>query len=137
MKKTFLGAVILNQCPQCREGQIFEKKGAFRIKGLTEIHPSCLECECDFIREPGFFFGAAYVSYALTVALWVAVFVALVTFNAMELISYDFFKDPWMFLISGIVAVVVLMPAIYRLSRSIWLALFTKYKPAVLEKKSH
>ena len=36
----------------------------------------------DFEREPGFYFGAAYVSYALTVALWVAVLVAMMAFDA-------------------------------------------------------
>ncbi len=127
MNKTYLGAVILNKCPKCRKGNIFEKKGAFRINGLTKTKVACDQCGEDFKREPGFFFGAAYVSYGLTIAVWVAVFVALSTFNTLGWIEYSFFDNPWMFLITGIVSVIILLPPIYRLSRSLWLSFFTKY----------
>ena len=50
------------------------------------------------MKEPGFYFGASYVSYALTVALWVAVVVALLTFDAIGLIEYGFLTHPVTFL---------------------------------------
>lgn len=130
MKRTYLGAALLNKCPRCRKGDIFEKKGAFRISGLTEIKPKCEVCGDDFKREPGFYFGAAYVSYALTIASWVAVFVALNTFNALGWIEYNFFKNPWTFLITGTITVIILLPPIFRWSRSFWLSFFTKYDPS-------
>ncbi|MFK7756187.1 MAG: DUF983 domain-containing protein [Flavobacteriales bacterium] len=133
MKRTYLGSVILNKCPKCRKGDIFEKKGAFRIKGLTLTKDACEVCNADFKREPGFYFGAAYVSYALTIATWVAVFVALTTFDALGWIEYNFFDNPWTFLITGIIAVIILLPPIYRLSRSLWLSFFTKYNPSKLQ----
>lgn len=97
---------------------------------------SCPVCSEDFKREPGFYFGAAYVSYALTVALWVAVLVALFTFDALGLISYSFFENPLTFLISGIVSLVVLLPLLYRLSRSIWISMFVSYDPEKGKKNS-
>lgn len=99
----------------------------YKLSTMSEIYPKCECCGEDFKREPGFYFGAAYVSYALTVALWVAVLVALYTFDALGWIEYSFFKNPLMFLISGIVTLILLLPVVYRLSRSIWINIFVNY----------
>lgn len=88
----------------------------------------CGHCGESFTREPGFYFGAAYVSYALTVALWVAVLVALMTFDAIGLISFGFFDNPLTFIVSGVVTLVLLLPPLYRLSRSIWINFFVNYR---------
>ena len=63
-----------------------------------------------------------YVSYALTVALWVATAVAF----------YVLFKEihPWIYLTVGITLLLILLPGIYRLSRAIWLMMFTSYEGA-------
>ncbi|MEZ7885716.1 MAG: DUF983 domain-containing protein [Flavobacteriales bacterium] len=128
MKKTNLGSVIWNKCPKCRTGNLFVNKSSFRIKGFTDFNDNCPHCAEDFQREPGFYFGASYVSYGLTVAIWVAVYVALITFNAIGLISYTFSDNPWTFLIIGVVTLLILLPAIFRLSRSLWISMFVKFK---------
>jgi len=87
---------------------------------------SCDLCQTDFQREPGFYFGAAYVSYGLTVALWVSVYVALYCFNAWGIIEYEFLTHANKFFITGVVLLVLLLPLIYRLSRSLWLSWFVK-----------
>ena len=115
-------------CPRCHKGDLFKTKSAYK-KGMADINPKCSHCAEDFIREPGFYFGAAYVSYALTVALWVAVFVALVTFDAIGLIEFSFFADAILFLVIGVLALLVFMPVMYRLSRSMWIHMFVKYRP--------
>lgn len=89
----------------------------------------CPVCQEDFEREPGFYFGAAYVSYALTVALWVAVLVALSTFSEWGWIEFGFYTHVSTFLTTGIIALLVLLPAIYRLSRILWLHMMTKKWP--------
>lgn len=99
------------------------------------MYPKCNVCGEDFKREPGFYFGAAYVSYALTVALWVAVLVALITFDALNWIDYSFFENPLTFLLSGIISLIVLLPVIYRLSRSIWLNFFINYNRKAIAQK--
>jgi hypothetical protein len=90
------------------------------------MHKVCPKCGEDFVKEPGFYFGAAYVSYALTIAIWVAVVVALLTFDAIGLIEYGFLTHPMTFLSIGISILVILLPIIYRVSRAIWLAFFIK-----------
>lgn len=88
------------------------------------MEPKCPVCGENFKREPGFYFGAAYVSYGLTVALWVAVVVALIVFDAIGLINYAFFENPVTTIVAGIASIILLLPVLFRLSRSIWIHMF-------------
>ncbi|MDA0728909.1 MAG: DUF983 domain-containing protein [Bacteroidetes bacterium] len=117
--------IIQNRCPRCGEGALFENPNAYLPKTTAKMKAQCTSCGEDFAREPGFYFGAAYVSYALTVALWVAVLVALKCFDAWGWMEFGMFTHPGTFLLTGISLLVSLLPLIYRLSRSIWIAMFT------------
>lgn len=128
-RQTRFRAMLHAQCPTCKEGKIFTSPNAYRLKQITDMPAECPVCGEDFLREPGFYFGAAYVSYALTVALWVAVLVALTCFDWWGLLSFSFFKNVDLFLTTGISVLIVLLPLIARLSRSIWLHLMTRSKP--------
>lgn len=86
----------------------------------------CANCGQKFEPEPGFFFGAAYVSYGLTVALWVSVGVALTAFDAWDWIEFSFFDDVSFFLATGTSVLILLLPFVWRLSRSIWMHLMIK-----------
>lgn len=125
-KENKLYAVYHLKCPRCHEGDIFKGGFSYRFKQITEMHEKCPNCKLKYEREPGFFYGAMYVSYALTVALWVSVAV----------VSFVFFQNfnPWIFMISGIVLLLILLPGIYRLSRAVWLTMFVSYEP---EKKKN
>ena len=103
-------------------------RNAYRLRTINDSVPACPVCKADFTREPGFYFGAAYVSYALTVALWIAVLVALLTFGDLGWIEFTgFFEQPEVFLVCGIVTLIVLLPLVQRLSRSIWIHFFLRY----------
>ena len=123
---TGVGAMLRGQCPRCRQGKIFVSAQAYRWDKITAMPDACPECGEDFLREPGFYFGAAYVSYALTVALWVSVFVALTCLNWWGLMAFSFFEDVGLFLTTGIVVLIFLLPMIARLSRSMWLHMMTR-----------
>jgi len=97
------------------------------------MHQKCSNCGEPFQREPGFYYGAAYVSYALTIALWVAVLVALIVFDAVGLISFSFMENPILFLSIGIGLLLALLPVLYRLSRAIWINIFVKYRDDAIE----
>ena len=131
-KNSKLYSMVTMTCPRCHKGDLFKTKSAY-MKGMADTNLKCSNCSEDFKREPGFYFGAAYVSYALTVALWVAVFVALVTFDAIGLIDFSFFEDAILFLVVGVLALLIFMPIMYRLSRSMWIHMFVKYRPDAIE----
>jgi hypothetical protein len=80
----------------------------------------CPHCHLKYEQEPGFFWGAMYVSYALAVAIDLPTFLVLyalagLTFNQA---------------LAGVVGITIfLVPVVFRLSRSIWIHMFVRYKP--------
>ncbi len=115
------------KCPRCHEGDLFISKKAYSLN-MASMHKTCSRCGERFEPEPGFYFGAAYVSYALTVALWVAYYVALITFESLGFYTFTFADDAIAFILGGIALLVVLLPLIYRFSRSIWINFFVNYR---------
>ena len=126
-KDTKLYSTLSMKCPKCHSGDLFVKRNAYDLKNVGKMHSACKHCGENFLREPGYYFGAAYVSYAVTVALWVALLVALITFDALGWIEYGFYTHPMTLLITGIVFLIILLPLIYRVSRSIWINMFVRY----------
>lgn len=120
-------SMLLGKCPSCGQTKLF-KESLWSFKNPIAMNESCANCGENFQKEPGFYFGAAYVSYGITVALWVAVFVALYCFNMWGLTEFEFTKNPVKFFVWGIITLLVLLLPIYRLSRSIWLGLFVNNK---------
>ena len=90
-----------------------------------KMHKNCPECHQRTEIEIGFYYGAAYVSYAVTVAFSVATFVAWYVLIGMGLDDNRVF---W-WLAGNAIFLVVLQPLLMRLARTIWLSLFVKYKP--------
>ncbi|UII32049.1 DUF983 domain-containing protein [Fulvivirga ulvae] len=115
------GAIISGKCPRCRKGDIF-KTSAFNLLAFYKMHPRCPECDLHYEREPGFFFGAMYISYAFSVAIFVGVGLALSILG-------DFSLEVYLFAIIGVVA--VLLPFLFRYSRILFLHLFggVRYEP--------
>ena len=50
-------SILRGLCPRCRSGKIF--------RGAIAIHEKCPSCRLVFSREPGYFTGAMYISYAM------------------------------------------------------------------------
>lgn len=57
-------SIARQRCPRCHQGHAF--------RTLATMHPSCPVCGHVFEREPGYFVGAMYVSYALAIPLYLA-----------------------------------------------------------------
>jgi uncharacterized protein (DUF983 family) len=117
-------ALLKNKCPRCREGDVFCTTTAYK-KGFMKMPKNCPHCGQRTEIEPGFYYGAAYVSYALTVAISVASFIAWWTIVGLSLDDNRLFW--WLGL--NAVLLVFLQPWLMRLSRTIWLSFFVKYNP--------
>jgi uncharacterized protein (DUF983 family) len=85
---------------------------------FMQMNKSCPCCGFDFVQEPSFYFGAMYVSYAIQVAVFVAVYLAL-------RITID--PASWVYMTGMVVGAVVILPLNFRLSRVTWLNFFTWY----------
>lgn len=127
-QKSQFSAIIDLKCPRCHQGDLFQYPIS-RISKFDNMHKKCPHCNLHYEPEPGFYFGAMYISYAFSVAMFITV----------ALILYVVFGDPelWVYLVVIPLSVLLLMPVIFRLSRSIFLHLFggIAYDPEYAEKK--
>jgi hypothetical protein len=114
------------RCPHCREASIFENPALYAVTKLGATYEFCPKCKTNLKPEPGFYFGAAYVSWGLTVALWISVLVALKVLDALGIIEFAFLTHPLTFLATGTVASLLVFPYLFRLSRSMWAHFFIK-----------
>lgn len=119
MKRTKFYSVLFNKCPRCHDGDFFISKNPFDLKSFTKIHDGCSSCGERFMKEIGFYYGSMYVSYGLTIALGVAMF--LVSYFILHLNEVTF-------LISFSIVALLLWTWIFRKARLIWINLFVKYK---------
>ena len=117
---SLLTSIIGNRCPRCRKGRLFSVRNPFHLKRMQEMPDTCPVCQQDFVIEPGFFFGASYVSYALNVAWLVPTFLFV---RFVLGFSYNVFLG-----VMGLM-LVMLVPLLFRLSRSVWIHMFVKYDP--------
>lgn len=117
MKMSLLGSVLKNKCPRCSKGDLFLTKNPYSFSDIDKMPDTCPNCGQKYWIEPGFYYGAMYVSYALTIALSVAVFVAMI-------VLWEF--DIKWYLGLNLAAMAVLFPLIFRLSRSIWAHIFIR-----------
>lgn len=120
LKGTKIYSIFWQKCPRCQEGELFDEKNPYKLNKIFDMPEKCSSCNQVFQLEPSFFYGAMYVNYGLTVAIGVAMYVAMSVLGQWELHEY---------LIGIIGAIVVLAPLTFRLGRAVWINFFIKYDP--------
>ena len=118
-KGNILYSILKMKCPQCHEGAFF-KSSVYDLKNLGEIKEECSSCGCKYSKEPGFYYGAMYVSYGMGIAMFVAVF----------LLTYLLYPTATatVYTIILLTVMIVLGPLIYALSKIVWANMFISYK---------
>jgi uncharacterized protein (DUF983 family) len=125
-KGTKLYSIFNAKCPVCHEGKVFTYKNVFHPNKFDKMEEKCNVCGHKYEIETGFFYGAMYVAYALTVAISVATFI----------LTYLIYSDTpyWVYIINILAVLLLLAPVNFRGGRIIWMNLFSKYKPDAAEK---
>ena len=101
------------RCPRCGEGQMFA--------GMFKMYSECARCHFRFEREAGYFVGAMYINYGMTVFIAFAGYFALDYFTSIAFLP-NFIL--W-------IAICALFPILFfRYSRSLWLSLDYIFNPA-------
>lgn len=116
-KHSKLYSIAMCRCPNCHEGKMFKPRTAFRWWDFGIMHEQCDKCNQSFIPEPGFYFGAAYLSYIMGVGL------SGLTWILLWRLKMD---DTKTLLIAIFSVLVLFAPYNFKLSRSAWLNLFGK-----------
>src|SRR2546430_475077 len=98
-------AMLRMRCPHCCQGKIFQR-------GM-QMNARCPVCNLLFEREPGYFMGSLYISYALAIVfllfgLWI---------GALLLPDLDL---GWIVLLSA-ACFVPFVPMVTRYARVIWI----------------
>jgi len=112
-------AIFRNECPNCHQGKVFADKSFFFSLGFPKMHEHCSHCGFKFEKEPGYFFGAMFVNYGLTVGE------GIITY----LIASRFFEKTFDLRIIPIIGLVIVLLSCFniRLSRMIWIYMFKNY----------
>ncbi len=118
-KPSVASAIFGLKCATCRRGKMF-KTPTFSFSKPFEMNSRCPKCNANLEPEPGFYYGAMFISYAITV--WPMLgFMALFRWG----LGWSLF---------GAFGVTLLITAIlfvyiFRVSRSMYLNMMVKYKP--------
>ena len=116
--------VLTNKCPQCEKGNMFVSTNPYKKGQMTTMNKFCPICNFNFEPEVGYYYGAMFVSYVLNVALFVIATVAFYVFFENKVNSL------W-YMMGYVFLTFLLIPVLFRLSRSMWLHVFYKKKREV------
>ncbi len=122
-KRSLLSSIFAMKCPRCREGDLFET-GTFSFqKPLTMPH-HCPKCGQVYMPEPGFYYGAMFISYAI----W-GWFTVLTALGLVYLAGWSVNQAFVLLLVLSAIFFVW----VFRISRTIWFHIDTKYEAGSIE----
>lgn len=119
MSKSLGLSIAAARCPRCREGSLFSVS-LLSYRKLSEVNKSCAVCGANFHPEPDFYYGAMYISYAFSVALMIT---SLTAINVLVDVP-----KLWMYLSTVVVLNIILLPAMLRYSKVLYLYGLSKLK---------
>jgi uncharacterized protein (DUF983 family) len=104
-------------CPHCQETKLF-RSPLLAFKGVYNMHEECSVCGLKYEMEPGFWWGAMYIGYALSSAIVLSMAVLCQIILGLEAVDT---------LIVLIPMVLIAIPLNARLARIIWLNIYVSY----------
>ncbi len=111
-----LSKILGMKCPNCGEGDMFYTP-TFSFKRPLEMPEHCPICGQSFFPEPGFYYGAMFISYIVSGFFSIG-FIMLLHWVFKLSINFSFLI---LILISALFYVYL-----FRISRSVWLGLMVK-----------
>lgn len=122
MLNSKLKSIFSNKCPRCHQGDFWARANPYYnlLLNKARIYETCGHCGLKYEREPGYWYGAMYVGYALSIAAFVTAWVA----------TSVLYPEEWsaaIQVLSIIAFAFALVPINFYLSRLIWINLFTKF----------
>ena len=115
-------AIVHAKCPRCRRGDMFATP-MYGFKSQV-MNKTCPHCGMVYEREPGYFYVAMLISYAMFVAEMVTLAVAIHVLTGSN--------NPWVYVAVILSIGVILSPFNFRYSRIIllhWLTPGLHYHP--------
>jgi len=104
-------AAVHAKCPRCRTGNMFANS-MYGFKG-QKMNEFCPHCNLKFEREPGYFYVAMFVSYAMNVAQMVTLALGTYILTGSN--------SPWLYITILLGVAFILSPFNFRYSRVVLL----------------
>jgi uncharacterized protein (DUF983 family) len=119
-KRSVVGNMLAMKCPRCQEGDLFLTP-TFSFKQPFDMPEKCPHCEQDYMPEPGFYYGAMFISY-----IFMGWFCLLFAMFFHWVLGWSMAASFGLL----IAVCVVFFVFIFRMARSIWINIVVKYDPA-------
>ncbi|RYZ93767.1 MAG: DUF983 domain-containing protein, partial [Sphingobacteriaceae bacterium] len=100
-------AFVQAKCPRCRRGAMFAN-ATYNLTGQN-MYKTCPHCNMSYEREPGYFYVAMFISYAMNVAEMITLSVATHVLTGS--------MNPWLYVGILLGSIVLLAPFNFRYSR--------------------
>ncbi len=107
---------LSNKCPKCHQTKVFQSSNLFTFR-TNKMNKECTSCHLDFAKEPGFYWGAMFVSYAL------ALLEGGIIYGICRLLGTETFDDINLYAV--VAGILVFAPFNFRQSRLIWLSILS------------
>ena len=122
-KGSKLYSILFNKCPKCHVGKFWASDNPFKNMFFSTENSckTCENCSLDYELETGFWYGSMYVSYAISVAVML-LFWSLTTFLFSTITTFNE-------ILIIVIAIILVSPLNYHVSRLIWINFFVKYIP--------
>jgi uncharacterized protein (DUF983 family) len=114
-----LRSILFLKCPFCLQGDLF-RSHPYDLSHVGEVHERCPSCGRKLSKEPGFYWGAMFVSYGLSIGFSLLVY------------GITWWIHPGTgipgFFIVVVSATALASPYLYALSKVIWANFFFHYQ---------
>ena len=105
------------KCPRCRKQGMFIKP--LNLSAPLAMHKKCEHCNQDFEPEPGYYYGAMFLSYIVGSFILLPIALIMVFYYGMGVEA----TMGWIILLGALMYLKLL-----RGSRSLWIHLMIKYE---------
>lgn len=112
---SYPAALLQGKCPRCRKGNIFTYTLGGKLFQFNKMNKTCPHCEVRLEPEPGFYQGAMYVGYGITIAV-IMIISAILYFSGHP--------SDRVYISTVIGVMILLIPLNYRYSRILYLYFF-------------
>ena len=113
-------------CPKCGEGKLFTNPNPYNLRTIADMPANCPNCNLSFMPEPGFYYGAMFMSYVIAVALSVLNFLWVYLIWGWATLIY---------LLINTIILILLLPYLFRASRSFYLAAVYRFEKGTDKKE--
>ncbi len=118
LEKSWLSSTFEMTCPACRKGRLFET-GTFSFSKPFEMYDRCPNCNQNYSPEPGFYYGAMFISYVI----WAFFSLGL----CLSLVFYFKWSVNSAFALLIFISMIAFV-WLFRFSRSLWAHAMIKYR---------